>query len=174
MLAAWALCRSGCDEVARRLDHPVLRLRAVRGAVYQAVWLVKTPPMNEQQQMNRMYTAGNPYQGTAKRVLCVCSAGLLRSPTAALVLSQEPFNFNTRAAGIEESYSLIHVDEVLVHWAQELVCMTHEHEQMLRIKFPTISKPIKVLEIPDNFEYRNPELMRLIAAKYASGGDSKP
>ena len=44
--------------------------------------------------MNRLANTQNKYQGKYKKVLCVCSAGLLRSPTAALVLSQEPFNFN--------------------------------------------------------------------------------
>lgn len=49
--------------------------------------------------MNRIANASNKFQGSYKRVLCVCSAGLLRSPTAALVLSKDPYNFNTRACG---------------------------------------------------------------------------
>ena len=64
--------------------------------------------------MNRLANTHNHYQGDAKRVLCVCSAGLLRSPTAAFVLSQEPFGFNTRAAGIAEDFALIVVDDVLL------------------------------------------------------------
>ena len=56
--------------------------------------------------MNRLANSSNRYQGEYKRVLCVCSAGLLRSPTAALVLSQEPYNFNTRAAGLDEAFAL--------------------------------------------------------------------
>jgi predicted protein tyrosine phosphatase len=116
--------------------------------------------MNE---MNRSYNANNPFQGTTKRVLCVCSAGLLRSPTAAVVLSQEPFNYNTRAAGAENSYALIPVDAVLIGWADKIVCMTEQHKQMLTSSFGDRCKDkIVVLGIPDNFEYRNPELMRLI------------
>lgn len=111
---------------------------------------------------NRMYNANNPYQGPYKKVLCVCSAGLLRSPTAALVLSQKPYNFNTRAAGIE-SYALIKVDDVLLHWADEIVCMTKEQEQQIRRE---TDKPIICLEIEDNYEYRNPTLIRKIKAKY--------
>ena len=49
--------------------------------------------------MNRLGNSKNPYQGDFKKVLCVCSAGLLRSPTAAWVLSNAPFNFNTREIG---------------------------------------------------------------------------
>ncbi len=47
-----------------------------------------------------MEVSQNPYQGKYKRVLCVCSAGVLRSATTAVVLSKEPFNFNTRSAGL--------------------------------------------------------------------------
>ena len=60
--------------------------------------------------MNRLANTHNPYQGDFKKVLCVCSAGLLRSPSTAFVLSQDPFNFNTIAAGINEDYALIVVD----------------------------------------------------------------
>jgi predicted protein tyrosine phosphatase len=118
--------------------------------------------------MNRIHTAGNPYQGPFKRVLCVCSAGLLRSPTAALVLSQEPFNFNTRAAGCKD-YALVQVDRVLIHWADEIVVMEPSHAHTLEFDHPeivTLGKKVKVLRIPDNFEYRDPELMKLIAERY--------
>ncbi len=74
-------------------------------------------------EMNRMHNAGNLHQGQYKKVLCVCSAGLLRSPTTAVVLSKEPYNFNTRAAGCVPDYALIKVDAVLIHWADEIVCM---------------------------------------------------
>ena len=55
---------------------------------------------------NKLANTRNPYQGTSKRVLCVCSAGLLRSPTIAWILSNPPFNFNTRAAGVSLEYVL--------------------------------------------------------------------
>ncbi len=93
---------------------------------------------------NRKRNSGNPYQGEFKRVLCVCSAGLLRSPTAAMVLSQDPFNFNTRAAGIVPNYALIPVDEVLLEWADEIVCMELEHKIMLEM---LTKKKIICLEI---------------------------
>lgn len=117
---------------------------------------------------NRMYNAKNPYQRDFTKVLCVCSAGLLRSPTAAVVLSQAPFNCNTRAAGIEESYALVPVDDVLVRWADEIVCMTDEHAMVLRAKFGEflVDRPVYVLNVPDNFAYRDPKLMELIAARY--------
>ena len=115
--------------------------------------------------MNRLGNVSNRFQGKYKKVLCVCSAGMLRSPTAALVLSQEPYNFNTRSAGVSKEYALIPIDEVLLAWADEIVCMDMEHEAVLRNYFE-VTKDIKTLNIPDDFPYRDPELIQLIKEKY--------
>lgn len=77
--------------------------------------------------LNRLANVNNPYQGSARRVLCVCSAGLLRSPTTAVVLANEPFNYNTRAAGTSDEFALVPVDQALLTWANEIVCMQLEH-----------------------------------------------
>ena len=89
-------------------------------------------PLLSYSKMSAMQITGNPYQGAYKRVLCVCSAGILRSATAALVLSKEPFNYNTRSAGVEH-YALIPITEVLLAWADEVICMTKEHYSILNI-----------------------------------------
>lgn len=117
--------------------------------------------------MNRLANAQNPYQGDHHRVLCVCSAGLLRSPTAAVVLSQPPFNFNTRAAGLAKDYALIVVDEVLLEWADEVVCMSDDQEEELRER---TLKPITCLNVPDRFEYRDQGLVNLIVEEYTRKG----
>lgn len=113
---------------------------------------------------NRMHNCTNPYQGKARKVLCVCSAGLLRSPTAAVVLAQEPWNFNTRSAGLRE-YALIPVDKILLHWADDIVCMEKWMVQELVTMTPKI---ITCLDIPDNYEYMQPELVALIRERFAS------
>jgi predicted protein tyrosine phosphatase len=114
--------------------------------------------------MNRLANCKNPYQGKFKKVLCVCSAGLLRSPTTAWVLSQEPFNFNTRAVGIDSAFALIPFDEVLVEWADEIVCM--DEYQASRIKHYTEGKkPVHCIKVPDNFEFRDPELVKIVTQK---------
>jgi predicted protein tyrosine phosphatase len=115
--------------------------------------------------MNRLANSTNPYQGKYKRVLCVCSAGLLRSPTAAWVLSQEPYNFNTRAAGITKEFALVPVDKVLLHWADEIVVMKPDQAEQIRDLLDT-PKPIVVLNIPDEFSYRDPTLIELIKTAY--------
>lgn len=118
--------------------------------------------------MNRKSNSTNPYQGKFKKVLCVCSAGLLRSPTAAMVLSQEPYNFNTRAVGADKEFALIPLDEVLVGWADEIVCLNQDHADavisiMLTYK---LKKKIVVLDVPDSYAYRDPELVNAIKIKY--------
>lgn len=115
--------------------------------------------------LNKLSNTKNPYQGSYKKVLCICSAGLLRSPTMAYVLSQEPFNFNTRAAGMDEEFALISVDDYIVNWAEEIVFAEQDHydEFVERFGAPTV---YKILDIPDKYEYRNPELVKLIKDAY--------
>lgn len=118
--------------------------------------------------MNRIGNSGNQFQGSYKRVLCVCSAGLLRSPTTAFVLTQEPYNCNTRAAGIEDSFALIPVDQVLLSWADEIVCMSKDQKKRLEkaLKDFGYEKPVLCLDVPDCFEYRNPKLIEAIKKAY--------
>jgi len=115
---------------------------------------------------NRLGNAKNMYQTGVKKVLCICSAGLLRSPTMAVVLSQPPYNYNTRAAGVSIEYALIPVDDVLIHWADEIVCVEERIKDALVADFDVDNTSIKVLNIPDNYEYRNPELIELIKEQY--------
>lgn len=114
-----------------------------------------------------MFNCTNPYQGEFKRVLCVCSAGLLRSPTAAEVLSQEPYNCNTRAVGIDHDHALIPIDEVMINWADEIVCMSPEQAKQIELRFPTYKNlKVTVLGIPDQFAFRSPKLIELIKLHY--------
>lgn len=116
--------------------------------------------------MNRLANCSNKYQGRYKRVLCVCSAGLLRSPTAAWVLSNEPYNYNTRAAGLTKEFALVPVDEVLLAWSDEVVTMNAEQAEQIREMLGEEEKPIIVLGIPDSFRYRDPALVSLIRESY--------
>ena len=114
--------------------------------------------------MNRLANCHNRFQGPERRVLCVCSAGLLRSPTAAWVLSNPPFLFNTRAAGIDPEFALIPVDQVLLEWADTIVCMTEDQRIDLEQMMEEDQKPILCLGIEDSFERMNPELIERIIA----------
>ena len=67
----------------------------------------------DQEEINRIGNASNRHQGSYKKVLCVCSGGLLRSPTAAVVLAHEPFNYNTRSCDITAEYALTKIDKTM-------------------------------------------------------------
>lgn len=124
----------------------------------------------------RMGIHSNEYQGHYKRVLIVCSAGILRSATAAHILSSEPYNFNTRNVGTA-SYALIPLTEDLLLWADEIVCMENNHETDIRkkmLEWYIPEKRIINLKIDDIYEYRNPELVRLITEKYDRSQEKDP
>lgn len=117
--------------------------------------------------LNALHNCTNPYQGDAKKVLAVCSAGLLRSPTIAWVLSNDPWNYNTRAVGTED-YALIQIDPVHLHWADEIVTVSEYQckiiEQLLTEQ--KLEKDLINLNIPDKFGTRDPELVALIKKGY--------
>lgn len=119
----------------------------------------------------------NAYQGKHKKVLTVCSAGCLRSPTAAHILSSEPWNFNTRCAGTSKEYAIIAVDEALVVWADVILCMDSDQQRYInemQNKLATESsymfeydyKQVINLEIEDNYCYRDPELVKIMQDKF--------
>jgi predicted protein tyrosine phosphatase len=112
---------------------------------------------------NRLANAKNPYQGDMKKVLCVCSAGLLRSPTIAWILSNEPFGYNTRACGAEPEYALIPLDDALVFWADEVVVV--EQWQKERVLAFDKNKKVHVIETPDMYGTRDPELIKFLTPK---------
>lgn len=116
---------------------------------------------------NKMANVHNMYQrmDKYKRVLCVCSAGLLRSPTAAVVLSAEPFGFNTRACGTSEEFALVCLDDALIEWADEIVCFSIGQHDLIQARNPK-GKPVVNLDIKDNYEYRDEALVSMISEKY--------
>lgn len=120
--------------------------------------------------MNKLGIIQNPHQGTYKRVLCVCSSGILRSPTAAIVLWKE-YGYNTRAAGIDEEFSLIYVNEALAMWADEVVFMQEGHRNGYEAKYLGArlfdQQKHYVLGIEDDYEYMSQDLQKLISDRYA-------
>jgi len=109
----------------------------------------------------------NYYQGEAKRVLTVCSASALRSPTAAVVLNQE-YGYNTKAAGVSLEYAIVPVTGKLLTWCQEIVVMENwqAHEIIEMLEIMGIDRPVICLNIDDNYYYMQPELVSLIKQRY--------
>lgn len=112
---------------------------------------------------NRKWTAKNPYQGNHWKVLCVCSVGLLRSPTAAHILAAPPYNFNTRSVGLDEGFALQVVDDVILEWADAVICM--DDSQCDRIVRMGFDGDVYNFNIEDIYEYRCPQLVEKIKSR---------
>ena len=111
---------------------------------------------------NQLGNTRNMYQGPAKKVLCVCSAGLLRSPTMAQVLA-ERMGYNTRACGTSQEYALIPVTEALLFWAEEIHVVREQELVLLTyLQDVNLEREVVVYDLPDQFERNDPELIRLI------------
>lgn len=110
----------------------------------------------------------NPYQGDDKKVLFVCSMGILRSATAARLYANK---YNTRSAGTHEE-ALIPITVMLIEWANQIVFVNSENLQMARIKyydFPRILNKLNdavVLNIPDNYPHMHPQLVEEFVRQY--------
>lgn len=120
--------------------------------------------------MNQLANTHNHYQGAYKKVLFVCSAGLLRSATAAHIFSAPPYNFNTRTAGVSLEYALNPVNEALMEWADHIFLMDQEHYDTLcdsfgEETFGYYKDKMIVLNVPDNFRYRDERLVRILKEK---------
>jgi predicted protein tyrosine phosphatase len=100
-----------------------------------------------------------------KRVLFVCSQNRLRSPTAEQVFASY--------AGIECSSAGTNNDAEnpltaeLVEWADVIFVMEKMHRNKVSAKFKRqmSSKRIICLDIPDDYEFMDPELVRILKVK---------
>ena len=125
---------------------------------------------------NRIHNITNPYQGNRKKSLCICSAGLLRSPTLSYTLMSEPYNRNARAVGHNQEYALIPLDPVHIAWADEIICVDKEsydatYDFCLDHNFPVDRIEFITLAIRDIYEAFSPELFteiheNLVRIKY--------
>lgn len=106
----------------------------------------------------------NVYQGKYHKALFVCSAGILRSASAAEYFAQK-HGWNTRAAG-SEGYALIPVSMNLLKWADCVYFMQDENYQTVANTFFGLDEDVDeklncslVLQIPDHYNFREPELL---------------
>ena len=101
------------------------------------------------------------------RLLFVCSENRLRSPTAETVFSAydgiEAISAGTNA-DCEQP-----VSGDLIEWADVVFVMDQSHRSKLAKKFRSLlrDKRLCVLDIPDNYDYMEPGLVRLLKARVA-------
>jgi len=119
---------------------------------------------------NQIHNVTNPYQGSVKKVLTVCSAGLLRSATLQNFLIKE-FGYNVRNCGTEESYALIPISEALVKWADEIVFVNMDNYYTVKRELDELGidlNKVFVLDIPDQYGFNDPQLINIIKEQYSN------
>lgn len=111
----------------------------------------------------------NSSQGTFLRVLFVCTAGLLRSPTAAVVGAQH-FGWNTRSCG-SSKVALIPFSVNLIEWAQHIVFLDNDSYKESLKTFELVGyeedlkKKGRILGIGDEYNYNDEWLVKLLVNK---------
>jgi predicted protein tyrosine phosphatase len=116
---------------------------------------------------NQLYNIHNSFQGTTKKVLTVCSAGLLRSATLQNMLIKE-YGYNVRNCGTDESYALIPISEALVLWADEIVFINEINFNIVESELEALKVLNKcyILDIPDQYGFNDPELIKICKEQY--------
>ena len=118
---------------------------------------------------NQLYNVKNASQGETKKILTVCSAGLLRSATLQNMLIKE-YGYNVRNCGTVEPYALIPISEALVLWADEIVFVNKENYKHVKQELEKLNVLDKcyILDIPDMYNFNDPELLKICKNQYDS------
>lgn len=124
--------------------------------------------MIQKSKLNQIGNSLNPYQGDTKKVLTVCSAGLLRSATLQNLLIKK-YGYNVRNCGTSTEFALIPISTALITWADEIVFVNGQNfsdiqrewnEDMIRGKVITLC-------IPDSFGFNDPDLIKELDEQYS-------
>lgn len=96
------------------------------------------------------------------KLLFICSRNQWRSPTAEAVYQNDP-RVQVRSAGTSTA-ARTRVSEKLLRWADLVCVMEFKHKRRLQDHFPEVARDlnIEVLDIPDDFQFMDPELVALI------------
>ena len=99
------------------------------------------------------------------RALFICTQNRLRSPTAEQVFSSWA-NVETDSAGLGNDAD-VRLSVEQVEWATLIFVMEKAHRNKLSKQFKAHlnGKRVICLDIPDDYDYMQPELIRLLEAK---------
>ena len=102
-----------------------------------------------------------------KTILFVCSQNRLRSPTAEQIFADRQ-DLEVSSAGTNHDAENPLTGE-LVRWADVIVVMEKAHRAKLRRRFREAlnGKRVICLDIPDEYEFMVPALVRLLEARMA-------
>jgi predicted protein tyrosine phosphatase len=97
-----------------------------------------------------------------KHLLFICSQNKLRSPTAEAVFA-EYAGVEVDSAGLNNDAE-VPLSEEQLEWADVILVMERAHRERLNRKFghALSGKRIAVLNIPDDYEYIDEDLIRIL------------
>ena len=100
-----------------------------------------------------------------KNVLFVCSQNRLRSPTAEQVFASRN-DIEVASAGLDRTCGNPVTPELL-EWAAIVFVMEKDHRRKLSARFGPFLKSAKVicLDIPDDYAFMDPALVRILEAR---------
>ncbi|RGE46939.1 phosphotyrosine protein phosphatase [Comamonas testosteroni] len=96
------------------------------------------------------------------RILFICSRNRLRSPTAEQIFAEQA-GIETDSAGLAmDADCPLSADQI--EWAELICVMEKRHRSLLNQRFKShlSGKKIVCLEIPDNYQFMQPELVTLL------------
>jgi predicted protein tyrosine phosphatase len=99
------------------------------------------------------------------KLLFICSANVMRSPTAEAVFSRYDEIEASSAGTNADAETPVSAD--LIGWADVVVVMEQQHAHFLQERFGYLlrRRRVAVLGIPDRYEYMDPELVELLKEK---------
>jgi predicted protein tyrosine phosphatase len=97
-----------------------------------------------------------------QNLLFVCSRNRWRSPTAERIYAKSE-RFQVRSRGLSAS-AVRRLTAADVAWADVVFVMETDHKRQLLQSFrePLGNRPLHVLDIPDEYQFMDPELIDLI------------
>jgi predicted protein tyrosine phosphatase len=99
------------------------------------------------------------------KILFVCGKNRLRSPTAEAIFAEYP-GLEVDSVGVDrDADNPIGIEAI--QWADLILVMEKTHRRKIQNKFQTVlrHKRLVCLDIPDNYEYMQPELVEILTKK---------
>jgi predicted protein tyrosine phosphatase len=95
-------------------------------------------------------------------ILFVCSMNKWRSRTAETIFRNNQ-KHHIKSAGTDND-ARIKITEKLIDWADLIFVMEKRHRERLQEKFGSVTddKEIIILDIPDDYQYMDPELIEIL------------
>ena len=100
-----------------------------------------------------------------RKVLFICGKNKWRSPTAEQVFSEHR-GIQCASAGLSHDAE-VPISAELVEWAELIFVMEKQHKSKLSAQFrpQLLGKKVVCLNIPDNYKFMEPALVKLLEAK---------